>query len=150
MTLSVQLEEELGIELDTAVLWERPTLESLAEHLTESLNADRETITMSSVESAIIHDVRITSTSRLAATWIGASVIAVPLGVLLHELGHFLAYWAFGFQGVALHYSFRHPFCRENVLATGLSRRYRRLPLHCYRCGKSVWLLLPEYSSLTW
>jgi acyl carrier protein len=41
VTLSVQLEEELGVELDTAVLWERPTLESLAEHLTESLNAER-------------------------------------------------------------------------------------------------------------
>ena len=40
VTLSVQLEEELGIELDTAVLWDRPTLESLAEHLTESLNAE--------------------------------------------------------------------------------------------------------------
>jgi len=60
---------------------------------------------MSSVELASSHSVRITSTWQLAATWIGASVIAVPLGVLLHELGHFLAYWAFGFQGVALHYS---------------------------------------------
>lgn len=40
VTLSVQLEEELDIELDTAVLWDRPTLESLAEHLTESLNAE--------------------------------------------------------------------------------------------------------------
>ena len=40
VTLSVQLEEELGVELDTAVLWERPTLESLAEHLAESLNAE--------------------------------------------------------------------------------------------------------------
>jgi acyl carrier protein len=40
VTLSVQLEEELGIELDTAVLWDRPTLESLTEHLTESLNAE--------------------------------------------------------------------------------------------------------------
>ena len=40
VTLSVQLEEELDIELDTAVLWDRPTLTSLAEHLTESLNAD--------------------------------------------------------------------------------------------------------------
>jgi acyl carrier protein len=39
VTLSVQLEEELGVELDTAVLWERPTLESLAEHLSEKLNA---------------------------------------------------------------------------------------------------------------
>jgi hypothetical protein len=60
---------------------------------------------MSSVQSAIIPGVRVTSTWRLVATWIGASVIAVPLAVLLHELGHFLAYWAFGFQGVALHYS---------------------------------------------
>jgi 8-amino-7-oxononanoate synthase len=40
VTLSVQLEEELEIELDTAVLWDRPTLTSLAEHLTESLNAE--------------------------------------------------------------------------------------------------------------
>ena len=40
VTLSVQLEEELDIELDTAVLWDRPTLESLTEHLTESLNAE--------------------------------------------------------------------------------------------------------------
>ena len=39
VTLSVQLEEELGVELETAVLWERPTLESLAEHLTETLIA---------------------------------------------------------------------------------------------------------------
>ena len=41
VTLSVQLEEELDIELDTAVLWDRPTLESLAQHLTESLNRER-------------------------------------------------------------------------------------------------------------
>ena len=41
VTLSVQLEEELGVELDTAVLWERPTLESLAEHLAQSLNSER-------------------------------------------------------------------------------------------------------------
>ena len=60
---------------------------------------------MSTVELANSHYVRITSTWRLAATWIGAAIIAVPLGVLLHELGHFLAYWTFGFQGVALHYS---------------------------------------------
>jgi hypothetical protein len=60
---------------------------------------------MSTLESAITHDVRATSTWRLAATWIVAAVVAVPLGVLLHELGHFLAYWAFGFQGVALHYA---------------------------------------------
>lgn len=39
VTLSVQLEEELGVELDTAVLWDRPTLHSLAEHLSEKLNA---------------------------------------------------------------------------------------------------------------
>lgn len=40
VTLSVQLEEELGIELDTALLWDRPTLEGLSDHLTESLNAE--------------------------------------------------------------------------------------------------------------
>lgn len=39
VTLSVQLEEELQVELDTAVLWDRPTLESLAEHLAEKMNA---------------------------------------------------------------------------------------------------------------
>ena len=60
---------------------------------------------MSTLETTVIGDVRVASTSRLAATWIGAAVVAVPLGVLLHELGHFLAYWIFGFQGVALHYS---------------------------------------------
>jgi acyl carrier protein len=40
VTLSVELEEELDIELDSAVLWDRPTLESLAEHLTERLNTE--------------------------------------------------------------------------------------------------------------
>jgi hypothetical protein len=59
---------------------------------------------MSSV-AAISPGVRVTSTTRTTATWIGAAVIAVPLGVLLHELGHFLAYWIFGFQGVTLHYA---------------------------------------------
>jgi acyl carrier protein len=41
VTLSVELEEELDIELDTEVLWDCPTLESLAEHLTEILNKYR-------------------------------------------------------------------------------------------------------------
>ena len=39
VTLSVQLEEELGVELDTAVLWDRPTLASLAEHLSGKLTS---------------------------------------------------------------------------------------------------------------
>lgn len=60
---------------------------------------------MSKVESAIIPTVPLTSTWRLASTWIGASLIAVPVGVLLHELGHLLAYLVFGFPGVVLHYS---------------------------------------------
>jgi hypothetical protein len=60
---------------------------------------------MSKVESAFIPTIRVTSTWRLASTWIGASVIAVPLGVLLHESGHFMAYLAFDFQGVVLHFS---------------------------------------------
>jgi len=38
VTLSVQLEEELGVELDTAVLWDCPTIESLAEHLAVKMN----------------------------------------------------------------------------------------------------------------
>ena len=40
VTLTVQLEEELDIELETALLFKRPTLQSLAEHLTEGLNAE--------------------------------------------------------------------------------------------------------------
>lgn len=39
VTLAVQLEEELGIELDSAVLWNHPTIGSLAEHLTEALSS---------------------------------------------------------------------------------------------------------------
>jgi len=60
---------------------------------------------MSNVASAVIPGIRITATWRLASTWIAAAIVAVPLGVLLHELGHFVAYLAFGFDGVALHYS---------------------------------------------
>jgi hypothetical protein len=60
---------------------------------------------MSNVETAIIPSIRITSTPRLALIWIAASVVAVPFGVLLHELSHLLFNLAFGFQGVALHYS---------------------------------------------
>ena len=37
VTLSVYLEEELGVKLDTALLWDHPTLESLSLHLTEKL-----------------------------------------------------------------------------------------------------------------
>ena len=40
VTLTVQLEDELGVELDTALLWEHPTLKGLAQHLTVSLNAE--------------------------------------------------------------------------------------------------------------
>ena len=60
---------------------------------------------MSNVESVIIPSVRMTTTWRLAFMWIAASVVAVPLGVLLHELSHLLFNFAFGFQGLALHYS---------------------------------------------
>ena len=60
---------------------------------------------MSNVESAFVPSVRITSTWQLALTWIGASVIAVPFGVLLHEVGHVLVYVAFGFPDVVLHYN---------------------------------------------
>jgi acyl carrier protein len=37
VTLSVDLEEELGITLETALLWDYPTLGSLATYLTEKL-----------------------------------------------------------------------------------------------------------------
>jgi hypothetical protein len=60
---------------------------------------------MSNVESAIIPGVHITPTWRLALAWIGASAVAVPMGVLLHELGHVLFYLAFGFPDVVLHYN---------------------------------------------
>jgi acyl carrier protein len=33
VSLSVSLEDELGVELETALLWDYPTLESLAAHL---------------------------------------------------------------------------------------------------------------------
>jgi acyl carrier protein len=38
VTLSVYLEEELGIQLETAVLWDHPTLESLAAHLWQEMS----------------------------------------------------------------------------------------------------------------
>ena len=40
-----------------------------------------------------------------ALTWAGASALAVPAAVLLHELGHFVAHLIFGFSGTTLHYS---------------------------------------------
>lgn len=38
-------------------------------------------------------------------TWAGASALAVPVAVLLHEFGHFAAHLIFGFNGSTLHYS---------------------------------------------
>lgn len=37
-------------------------------------------------------------------TWIVAAIIAIPIAVLAHELGHFFVYRAFGFPGASLHY----------------------------------------------
>lgn len=59
---------------------------------------------MSDVQSAVIPTPPMASFWQLALKWIGASAIAVPLAVLLHELGHFFGFLTFGFQGVALHY----------------------------------------------
>jgi acyl carrier protein len=56
VTLSVQLEEELSVELDTAVLWDRPTLESLAEHLSEKLNAADVTRLPDARAQDLVHD----------------------------------------------------------------------------------------------
>lgn len=60
---------------------------------------------MSRVESAVIPTHQLDSNWQVALRWFGASAAAVPLAVLLHELGHLLAYLSFGFQGAALHYS---------------------------------------------
>ncbi len=38
VTLSVDLEDALGIELQTALLWDHPTLEGLANYLSEELS----------------------------------------------------------------------------------------------------------------
>jgi len=38
VSLSSELEDELGIQLETAVIWEYPTLESLAGHLAGELS----------------------------------------------------------------------------------------------------------------
>jgi hypothetical protein len=35
--------------------------------------------------------------------WVGFAALAAPLGLVLHELGHYLTYRAFGFTDVALH-----------------------------------------------
>jgi hypothetical protein len=37
--------------------------------------------------------------------WAGAPVVAVPAAVILHEIGHLIAYLIFGFGGATLHYS---------------------------------------------
>ena len=37
-------------------------------------------------------------------TWIVAAIIAIPVAVLAHELGHFFVYRAFGLPGATLHY----------------------------------------------
>lgn len=46
-----------------------------------------------------------TSSLPQVLTWAGASALAVPVAVLLHEFGHFAAHMVFGFKGSALHYS---------------------------------------------
>ena len=37
--------------------------------------------------------------------WAGFAALAAPLGIVLHELGHYLTYRAFGFSDVVLHSS---------------------------------------------
>ncbi len=44
------------------------------------------------------------STSN-GASVVAGGVIAAPVAVLSHELGHFLTYWALGLPGATLHYS---------------------------------------------
>lgn len=63
---------------------------------------------------------------RLAATWFAAAAIAGPLGIVLHELAHFIPAAAFGFEGAALrstsidyaqHNPFWYAFRTESVEA---------------------------------
>lgn len=35
--------------------------------------------------------------------WVGFAALAAPLGIVLHELGHYLTYRAFGFPDVVMH-----------------------------------------------
>ena len=43
--------------------------------------------------------------TRRALPWLGAGLIAFPAVVLLHELGHYFVFRAFGFPGTVLHYA---------------------------------------------
>jgi hypothetical protein len=42
---------------------------------------------------------------RLGSTWFFAAALAGPLGIVLHEIVHFLTAVAFGFEGAALHFA---------------------------------------------
>ncbi len=45
------------------------------------------------------------SRRRIALQWWLGGVVAAPVAVLSHELGHFLTFWALGLPGATLHYS---------------------------------------------
>ncbi len=45
------------------------------------------------------------SRRRIALRWWLGGVVAAPVAVLSHALGHFLTYWALGLPGATLHYS---------------------------------------------
>ena len=47
---------------------------------------------------------RVKAWCRRAAEWFGSAVVAAPLTILTHELGHFLAGLAFNHPRVVLHY----------------------------------------------
>ena len=81
---------------------------------------------MSNVESAIIPGIRITSTWQLALAWIGASIVAVPLAVLLHEVGPcrvLSRLWISGRRAPLQLCDLRYG---TNILATDQPRKFRR------------------------
>ncbi|MCA9193764.1 MAG: hypothetical protein KDB03_18455 [Planctomycetales bacterium] len=53
-----------------------------------------------------MNDVRLNSNRFVCGIWLFCvTVFSVPVCILLHELGHFSAYVAFGYDSPALHYS---------------------------------------------
>jgi hypothetical protein len=53
---------------------------------------------------------------KYALAWVAAGLLAVPLGCLLHELGHYLVALVFGFQGATLHYFSANYAMEETIL----------------------------------
>jgi hypothetical protein len=59
---------------------------------------------MSHVQSSTPHHTHV-SLIRRSLPWIGVSLLATPLGILLHELGHYSVAFVFDFPDLVLHYA---------------------------------------------